>query len=214
MTFLAILNWALKATPGFLKPGVTWLLDLIRKVTGLVADRWNALGVAVGKFGRGVSSLRSTLIDYASAGAALGIWIVRVLVPRAISVATSAISRVISTAVGAAIELGRLAVAALRRVTELALGALSGLLADLRAWARARVDWLTATLADLRRALGPILGGPAVLAEWLVEATVGALGRFLYRQRDRVAVWLLEGSPVFTQWLARTLETVIVRWLS
>lgn len=214
MTFLAILNWALSVTPGFLKPGVTWLLDVLRKLTGLVASRWNALGTAVGKFGRGVASLRATLVGHATAAATLGAWIVRVLIPRAISAATSAINRVISAAVGAAIELARLAVAALRRVTELALGALSGLLADLRAWARAKVDWLTATLADLRRALGPLLGGPAALAEWLVEATVGALGRFLYRQRDRVAVWLLEGSPVFTQWLARTLESVIVRWLS
>lgn len=214
MGFLAVLNWALAHVPGFMKPAVTWLLDVLRKLTGLIADRWNALGTAVGKFVRGLASFRAALADYLTAALTLSRWIVLVLVPRAVSVATTAIVRLVNAAVAAAVEIGRLAVAALRRAVELTVNAALGLLSDLKAWAKARVDWLTGALADLRHALAPLLGGPVALAEWLAEATIGALGRFLYRQRDRVAVWILEGSPVFTLWLSRTIESVIVRWLS
>lgn len=214
MGFLAVLNWMLDKTPSFMRPAVSWLLDGLRRLTTFISSRWNWLGVSVGKFFQSISAFRAALWGFVSAVWSISAWIVQVLIPRSLTAARDAIIRTIGRELdrlGAAISAG---LATLKAWAGHAIDTARGLLDNLRVWAIERVNSLMASLAGLVRMLAPILGGPAALAEWLIGAIVGALGRYAYKQRDRLAHWLLDGSPVFTRWLASTIESVIVRWLS
>lgn len=214
MGFLAVLNWMLNHTPGFMRPAVSWLLDGLRKITAFISSRWNWLGQSVGRFFQAVTAFRAALWGLVSAIWRVSAWVVRVYVPRVVAAARAAILRAVDLAMDKAVKALNAVIATLRHLTKVAIDAVRGALSDLRAWALARVNELFATLAALIRSLLPILNGPAVLAEWLVGALWSAFGRYLFRQRDRVAHWLLDGSPVFTRWLASTMESIIVRWLS
>lgn len=214
MGFLAILNWALANTPGFLRPGVKWLLDLFRKVTSFISSRWNWLGTSVGRFLNAVLAFRAALWGFVSAVWLVSAWIVRILIPGAIQAARTAILRAVDVALDAAVKLANAGLAALKNWASAALNGLRALVASVKTWAVGQLNALIAKVAALIHALAPMLSGPAALAEWLVGAMVGALGRYVYRQRDRVAHWLLDSSPVFTRWLASQLEDMIVRWLS
>lgn len=214
MGFLAILNWALANTPGFMRPAVGWLLDLLRKVTSLISSRWNLLGASVGRFWQAVSTFRTAVTGFAGQVWGIAVWIVKVLIPRSLAILRDAILRAVDRALNAAVAALNTVIATLRRWTQAAVSVLRGLVADLRSWALARLNALTVRVGDLLRALRHVLGGPAALADWLVGEMWSALGRYAYRQRDRFAHWLLDGSPVFTTWLASQVEAILVRWLS
>lgn len=93
-------------------------------------------------------------------------------------------------------------------------------IATLRDWAHKAVDWLTKTVNTLitnvtklvDRVFG-LLGTPARMAEWIVAAMWSAFLKYLSQQRDRIASWFLNSSGAFTMWLARQLESILVRLL-
>lgn len=97
---------------------------------------------------------------------------------------------------------------------------LKGAINTLRDWANKAVDWLTrnvnALLGDVKKLLERVfglLGTPSRMAEWLVAAMWSAFLRYLYQQRDRIAAWFLNSSATFTVWLARQLESILVKFL-
>lgn len=212
--FLAVLNWMLAHAPGFLKPGVNWLLEGLRRLTGVIASRWNALGTVAGKALAAITALRRAAVGLALAVRLILVWLVTIYVPQRISALTGSLLRAIDQAIAALTQWVRARLTDLARVASAGLAALSAALAALRSWASAAINGATALLAALLRGVAPVLLGPAYLAEWLLAALLGALGRYLMAQRDRLLTAVLNGSPAMTSWLARTLEDMIVRLIS
>lgn len=213
MMFLTILNWMLDHSPGFIRPAVNWLLDGLRKLTGWIASRWNWLGVSVLRFLSGVVAWRTALWDFVDSVWKRIVWLAKVVVPQAITALSKTLRSVIDT-VAATLRRTIDAVAAtIRKWAQTALDALRGALSAVKTWAQQQLNKLISTVAELIKRLFPVLNGPAVLAEWLVAALWKAGYRLAYQQRDRIAQWLLSGSPAFTRWLAATLEDVLMRWL-
>lgn len=213
MVFLAILNWMLSHTPGFIRPAVSWLLEGLRRITGWISSRWNWLGVSVSRFLAGVIAFRTALWDFVGQTWTRIVWLVRVVIPRAVAVALSAVWRWVLYARQLAADALSAGLATLRRWAQSGLNYLGGLLSAVRTWAGRQFDKLTATTAELIKRLFPVLNGPAVLAEWLIAALVRVAYRYAYASRDRIAQWLLAGSPSFTRWLAAAMEQIILRWL-
>lgn len=90
----------------------------------------------------------------------------------------------------------------------------------LRSWAEGAVRWLTgqvnSLIANARKLLDRVFGlwaTPLRLAEWLIGALWSVALRYLYQQRDRIATWLFRESGAFTVWLARQLESILLRLL-
>lgn len=213
MVFLAVLNWMLDKSPGFIKPAVNWLLEGLRRITGWIASRWNWLGVSVLHFLAGVVAWRTALWDFVDSVWKRIVWLAKVVVPQAISALRIELRRIIDAAGVALRKLIDAAAATLRKWAQAGLAALSGLLSALKTWATAALNKLIASVADLVKRLFPVLNGPAVLAEWLIAALWRAAYRYAYAQRDRITQWLLSGSPSFTRWVASVVEDLIVRWL-
>lgn len=212
--FVAVLNWMLAHTPGFLKPAVSWLVEGLRRLTAVVASRWNALGTAAGKALAAVTALRRAAVALALAVRLVLVWLVTIYVPQRVAALTASLAKVIDLTVAALAQWAKARLADLGRVLSAGLALLSAALAALRSWATAAVNGVTAVLAALLRGVAPVLLGPAYLAEWLLTALLGALGRYLMAQRDRLLTAVLHGSPAMTSWLARILEDMIVRLIS
>lgn len=211
--FLDVLNWMLAHVPGFMRPGVSWLLSGLRSITGYVSARWNALGRAAGSVYGAVAALRVHLSQFAITVYAMGLWLRDVWIPRQIQVTAGSITRWAATLLTLARNEVLGWVAQLDRLISYAV-----------TWAGQRIDalqgYVNAWLSDLSDwahkltgALLHVLSGPDVLAEWVFAALWRTAMRWLLGNRDRLMDWLLRGSIGFAARLAEILEDMIVRRL-
>ena len=211
--FVAIYAWMLSIVPGFLRPGVNWFLNGLRKITGYISWLWNTVGGAIGNLYGVFAAVRQHLINFAVTVVYGLLWIRFVWVPAKVSEATSWVQRwvggVVATVRNEIIEL----LQQLSRWAQWAITEVKALISDVIDWAIQQLGKLGALLDALIRALLHVLSGPEVLAEWLVAAMVKALGRYVFNQRDRLFNWLLRGSISFTGWVAGVVEDMIVRML-
>lgn len=211
--FLGILSWMIAHVPSFMRPGVNWLVDGLRRITGHIASLWNTLGNAVGALFNAVAVFRAYVTGFAVT-VANGFWWVRnVHIPARLN----ALQATIITLIGQAVALAHNTVmATIRAVERWAMDRLRELgefAAGVYRWALDQISALVDTLNALVNALRHVMSGPAALAEWLVGEMWRAFLRHLYANRDRVVNWMFTQSVSFTNWIARQIEDVIVRIL-
>ena len=127
--FLAILSYMLAHVPGFIRPAVNWLLDGLRSITNYISQRWNALGDAMSGWYSGAVAWAMTVTEFAANLGTFVLWLVLVRIPGVIAVAVNAVTSYL--------------VGVVRGATD----ALTGLVAQVKAWAGAWIDWLGARLA-------------------------------------------------------------------
>jgi ABC-type proline/glycine betaine transport system permease subunit len=203
----------LSSFPGIIRKAGEWLIDRIYGVfsDGLRFARWIKYGVqklnGAGK--NFIRAFRSALDEiYWSVK-----WLILTEIPRR---AKAAFNDAIKWA-GATIDwLNK----TLRAVISTLEKSIKAALSTLRKWAEDAVKWLTGQVnqlvANVKKLLERVFNlwsTPARLAEWLVGAMWSVFLRFMYSNRDKIARWFLQSSAVFTQWLARELEKVLVRFL-
>lgn len=211
--FLGILNYLLAHVPSFLRPGVNWLIDGLRKLTGHIAAIWNTLGTSAGAFLNSIAHWQSRLADFVAA-VANGLWWLRnVYIPARLTAAQALIAALIASAVAIAYNTLMAALLAVQRWTAFLIAELSEFVGGVRDWALHQLARIDAFITALVSALSHVLSGPAALAEWLVGEMFNAALRRLYTERDRLFNWLFARSASFTVWLARQLEDMIVRLL-
>lgn len=211
--FRDIFNWMLNNAPGFMRPAIGWLIDGIRSITNYVSQRWTSLGSIATYWRAKVIYWGYRAADFILTFGLFVTWLVVVFVPN--YVATKVIQAV--TAVTALVaQLFAIAQAGIAALTQWAIGRIAellDLLTRLKEWASYWLDRLLVGLSDLTRALGHVLNGPEVLAEWLAASMWRAFLRLLYSQRDRIWSWFTRESISFTNWLALQMEDIIMRWL-
>lgn len=211
--FLSIINWLLGHAPGFMRPALGWLTTGLRNITTYIANRWNALGGYVVGWHDKVVYWGGIVSRFAYRTYLFTTWIVRVRIPGAISIAVqSAVAYL--TGIVAAVESAIMAVvAALKYWTQQAIDVIVEFVHTVKAYAEYWVGRIREFVNNLVSALSHVLSGPQALAEWLLAAMLKALLRYIYVQRDRIFTWLLRESRVFTLWLAKEVEEMIVRIL-
>lgn len=211
--FLQVLSWMLANTPSFMRPGVSWLVDGLRRITGHIANLWNALGSAVGFLFMAIANWRGQLASFAVI-VSNGFWWVRnVYIPARLN---ALLSQVIGLINQSAAWVHNAAVAAVANVQRWMSDQLYGLgqwIGSVIGWVLNQVERIDAFLMALIRALLHVMSGPVVLAEWLIGALWQASLRRLYAERDRIFEWVLSRSTSFAVWLARMIEDMIVRML-
>lgn len=211
--FLGVLSWMLAHVPSFMRPGVNWLVDGLRRITGHIASVWNALGASVGALYVAVANWRGQLAQFVVT-VAHGLWWLRnVYVPGRLNALQSTIVGLINSAVNAARNNVMAVVLGLERWISDRVYELGRLIGSLTAWATTQLARVDVFLATLLRMLAHVTSGPVVLAEWLIGALYQAALRRLYAERDRIFQWLFRSSQAFTRWLADVIEDMIVRML-
>jgi phage-related protein len=211
--FVAIFDWMLSAVPGFMRPGVGWLLSGLRKMTGYISSLWNSVGNAFGVLYGTIAAVRAHLVTFASTVLFGLLWLRYVWVPAKVSEAIHAIQGIVWTAVAAlkAEILG--ALHALSSWAQWAIGEVRTFITAVVDWAAGQLAGIGEFLGRLVKALQHVLSGPDALAEWLVGGMWRALLRYAFSQRDRIFNWLFKGSFSFTVWIAQVVEDMIVRML-
>lgn len=208
-----ILGWMYEHTPGFMRPAVSWLLEGLRRIIDFIASRWNWLGISVERFIIRVLYWRERLGRFVATIVWFAVWLRTVFIPGFVSRAVQELLDVVRDAVrwllGLIEEARDLAQWLVRQAVEL----LSALISDVLEFARYWIDRILSWADRLVEALGHVLHGPDVLAEWLVGAMWRASLRYIRSQQDRIAHWILRESVTATRWLATELENVIMRWL-
>lgn len=209
----AILQWLFDRTPGFMRPAVGWLLDGLRRIISLITSFWNWLGVSVGRWAATVIALTTWAANFARMVHTGLLWLRNVTIPRAISVLRNALLSTIHAIDHILRSLISAGLSTLQRVLQAAINATRVVADAASSFARHWIGQIRATLDALIRAAQHILGGPERLAEWLAGAMIDVLLRHLFAQRERIMSWLLRNSASFTLWLARELETLLLRVL-
>lgn len=211
--FVAILDWMLANTPGFLRPGVSWLLSGLRKITGYISSLWNSVGNAAGNLYVTISAMRAHLVTFAVTVMFALLWLELVWIPAKVGEGVNLVQRItIAIIMSVRAELAQ-GLQAVQAWAQYGLGRLNALVAAVIDWATRQLARVDAFLAALLDALAHVINGPDVLAEWLIGATWRAALRYLFSQRDRIVNWLFRGSFAFTAWIAKVLEDTLVRML-
>lgn len=211
--FLVILDWLLQHVPGFIRPAVDWLLNGLRRITDYIAWRWEWLGTSVKRWVMVVQSWAVAAQRFVVSVVDAVRWLKQVLIPRVLAMAKAELSKVFTASIAILHRWITAVVATLRSWAERSLALLSAALSAVRTWAQRQLDRLTGGLADLRKALAVVLGGPDRLAQWLIASIWRALLHYIYANRDRIGQWVTRESVTFTRWLAGAIEDVLVRWL-
>lgn len=199
--------------PGIIRKAGGWILDRIWAVFGdgirFARHIKDGIQRLVGGYKNLIRGVRDALVEaYQTVK-----WIIVTEIPRRVK-----------RGVDDAIKWARTGLKDLRNLLEDAIRTLDrwakNAFNTLKSWAEKSVKWLTdnvnSLIANVRRLLDRVFGlwsSPTRLAEWLIGALWAVLLRFLYSNRDRIARWLIQSSPAFTQWLAREIERVLVRML-
>lgn len=203
----------LSAFPSIIRKAGEWIIDRIFGVfnDGLRFARWIKYGVqklnGAGK--NFIRAIRSALDEiYWTCK-----WIILTEIPRR---ARAAFNDAIKWA-GATIDwlnkTLRAVISAVERSLRAALAALRKFAEDAVKWLTGQVNQLVTNVKKLLERVFTTWSTPARLAEWLIGALWTVFLRFVYSNRDRIARWFLNNSAAFTQWLARELEKVLVRFL-
>lgn len=211
--FLGILNWMLANAPAFMRPGVGWLIEGLRRITGHISALWNVLGTAAGRLLNAVASLRGQLAGFVATSVNALLWLRNTYIPARLLALQLAIIAVINQAITLAANTTLGLLLALERWVNARLAELGKLTAQILAWASQQLSRIDDLLTALVTGLLHVLSGPVVLAEWLVGAMIDAALRRLYTQRDRIFEWLFTRSHAAALWVARQLEDMIVRLL-
>lgn len=211
--FTAIFGWMLSHVPGFMRAGVNWLLDGLRRITTHISSRWNTLGAKALYWVRALAYFRDRLLWFTGAVVDIVVYLKSIYIPRLVNSAILGLLRVINVALRQLENLALSAIGQLRRWAESAINAVGRLLSGVREWAAHWIAEIRGTISLLIRGLRHVLGGPAALAEWLAAAMAKALGRWVFSQRERFLSWLLRESIAWTRWLSREIETLLLRWL-
>lgn len=209
--FIAVFNWMLAHVPGFFRPGVVWLIDGLRRLTSYVSSRWNAMGRAFGRVYGSIAGLRAHMGNFVVTVYFLGVYLISVYIPRKV---TDVVSKAVAV-VMYWVDLARNEAKALYAIvigwTQARIAEIRVKFSDLIRWATSELSDLRNGLAQLLRALGHVLAGPDALAEWMLGGLLRVAARYALGARDRIFNWVLRDSVVFTQWVARLLEDMIVR---
>lgn len=211
--FRNVLNWMLNNSPGFMRPALGWLIDGIRQITNYISQRWSSLGSVATYWRAKVIYWGHRAADFVLTFGTFITWLVIVFIPEHVAAKLNQVVSLLTSLVGRAFGLVQAGLATLQQWAVDRLAWLEGLLSALKAWAKYWLDRLTVGLSDLLRALTHVLAGPDALAEWLVAAMWRALARFVYAQRDRIALFMTQQSVAFTNWLALQVEDIVMRWL-
>lgn len=211
--FISIFTWMLANVPGFMRPGVNWLIKGVRQITGVIASIWNVLGMAVGGLFATVNGFRVHLLTFAGTAVNTLWWLRYVYIPRGLDSLWSLAWQAISYAIASARTEVLIWLDGLTRWASAMLTDLREMVSGLGRWALDQIAKVTATISALIRGLSHVLAGPDVLAEWILGALWKSALRRLYAERDRLFIWLFQGSAAFTVWMARVLEDMIVRLL-
>lgn len=211
--FLPIFQWMLDHVPGFMRPGVTWLLDGLRAITNYISGRWASLGRSATYWWQRLTAWFGAGIEFALTLGVFVVWLVVVFVPQYVARKTGELGRVLRSLIAAAVAAARAGLDNLQRWARAGLDNLLRLLTLVRDWAVYQFGKLIDTVGKLLRALVHVLSGPDVLAAWLAGAMWRAFLRLLYSQRERIASWLTRESVTFTRWLALEVESILLRWL-
>ena len=211
--FLGILNWMLSHVPSFMRPGVNWLVDGLRKITGHIAAIWNTLGTAAGVLLNAIAHWQSRMASFVVAVGNAFWWLRNVWLPAQLNALLYTIIGLINGATALVYNTVMAAVLAVERWTSALVAELSRFVVGVRDWAMHQLARVDAFLDGLVRALRHVMSGPDALAEWLVGALFYAALRRLYTERDRIFNWMFAQSSNFALWVARQLEDMIVRLL-
>lgn len=199
--------------PGIIKKAGKWILDRIWSVfdDGLRFARWIKSGVQamIGGGKNVIRGIRDALTEtYWTVK-----WIILTEIPRR---AKRAFDDAIKWA-GANLNWlrGKLegAISTLERWAKQAISTLKG-------WAENAVKWLTnnvnSLIANVKKLLDRVFGTwstPLRLAEWAIGAIWTVALRYAYSNRERIARWFIQSSAAFAQFIARTIEQLLVRLL-
>lgn len=211
--FLDILNWMIARAPGFIRPGLEWLVEGIRQVVNHVSNQWNRLGMVFAYWVNAIVGWKVNLTNFALRVVSAVAWIRNVFIPYAISVAVQAMRSAIDAASAYLYGLITGGLDTLRRWVDWIVSLAHEAINAVKAFATHWIDRLIVVVSDIIRAIQHVINGPDVLAEWLVSSMWRALGRYASAQRDRIVMWLTRESVTFTRWLATELESIIMRWL-
>lgn len=211
--FLQVFSWMLSHVPSFMRPGVSWLLDGLRRITGHIAAVWNALGTSVGAMFMAIANWRGQLAGFAVTVTSALWWLRNTYIPARINAVVSQVISLISQAVSAAHNTAVSIITGVQRWTADRLHELGQWVNGIITWVASQLARIDAFIVAVLRALVHVMSGPVVLAEWLLGALWQASLRRLYAERDRIFEWMLRRSTGFAVWIARMLEDMIVRML-
>lgn len=211
--FVAILNWMVAHTPGFLRPAVNWLVEGLSRITGFIASRWNTLGVKVSGWMWSVAYLKDRILNFTRATVEVLTWVKNVYIPTFVGAVGAAIRDTFNGLIDWLYGLIVGGLTALNQLLQWAVNELGELINAVQRFAQYWIDKIISYVNALVKALEPMLSGPSALAEWLVAAMWQSGKRYVYAQRDRIASWVLRESVVASRWLATELENIILRWL-
>lgn len=211
--FVAILNWMVAHTPGFLRPAVNWLVEGLSRITGFIASRWNTLGVKVSGWMWSVAYLKDRILNFTRATVEVLTWVKNVYIPTFVGAVGAAIRDTFNGLIDWLYGLIVGGLTALNQLLQWAVNELGELINAVQRFAQYWIDKIISYVNALVKALEPMLSGPSALAEWLVAAMWQSGKRYVYAQRDRIASWILRESVVASRWLATELENIILRWL-
>ena len=138
-------------------------------------------------------------------------WVITILIPNFVG---ARLAELRAWAAGIVNAVEARAKAALNDLLRWTLGQVNNALSILDSVRRWALDRVAEIRAVLNRITGPVvdlLTDPARLAEWVVGALWSPLWRLLYNRREAIAEWFTARSVSATRWLARELESIIVR---
>lgn len=136
-------------------------------------------------------------------------WAITIRVPQLISTAATNVRTWATGVINSAITNVKAIISTLDKWAKNAVSSVTNALNSVRDWLLGKINALTARITNTVDKWYDRLSSPTKFAEWLVGAMVGALFRYIYSQRDRIATWFLRSSPSFTEWLARELEIIL-----
>lgn len=213
MGFLDILDWMVANSPGFMRPAVSWIVGGIRSVVNHIASTWNALGTSVITWAHSIDWSSTWQVSFAVKVLHGFTWVRNVYIPWVIGVATQALRSAIDQTSLWLYGLIVTGYTALQQIIGDVVREFGELILDLKRYAAYWIDRIVNYTEALVRALEHVLNGPEHLATWLVGAMWQASLRFMYAQRDRIALWFTRESEAATRWLATELENIIMRWM-
>jgi hypothetical protein len=188
------IRWAYDHAPGFVRAAVDWLVGFVLGVVGVLTNAMHWTGVSWSRLWGAINAAQTTLRGFFGDTFLTLRWLRDVLVPRVVNAAIATLRSWTTAAINTARNLALSAVSTLERWARSAINTTLSMLDSVRRWALDQLNRLGSLLDGLRRALGHVLGGPAVLAGWLAAAMWGALWRYLDSNLDRYVEALWRGK--------------------
>lgn len=140
-------------------------------------------------------------------------WLVDIRIPALIASAESRFRSWATGVINSAVNGVRGTLTALDKWAKAAVSAVTTKLDQARDWLLGKINALDDKLRRTVDTWYERLTDPRKLAAWAIGAILLAALNYLYANRDKLARWLLESSPAFTEWFAKQLDAVLRRLL-